>query len=380
MLSLVQLNLPCSQCGKEQEHTALMAGSDVVRALCNGCGNQIRGQEPESPPTGPSTRESALPAVFPFGSQYLGGGRTLVEGRLTPPAGPMGVQHRSTIACARQLARTGADFFRLEVTHSAQLTLIRRVKEATGLPVVADLGQKFPLVREALGAGANGIGLTAADAGTVTDVLPYLSGAPRVPLFVRVVASSAWPGCMPRAAGELLARQALAAVSPLRNAGAAPVVLSVTARHFPVTLEAYRILAAEGALGLRLEYHGESDLHPTALARHSVALSQLVLVGQSEALAVHLGDPVQSVEAARTVLDVVREARTVELPVGSVNRVEILEYLLRKAVFRVATKPLRMFHQWESDPRFLVRTLPARMITKPTRVLRELRRAARRIS
>ena len=205
-----------------------------------------------------------------------------------------------------RLAQAGCEIVRVAVRDEADARAIRAVKDASPLPVVADIHFSARLAVLAVESGADKIRINPGNIGgeekvkLVADCLR----AHRVP--VRVGANT---GSIERAYLEKYGRSAAALVesalhgaSLLEKFGVEDIVLSVKASSVPLTVEAYTLLAARTQYPLHVGVT-EAGTRESGIVKSSVGIGALLLRGIGDTIRVSLtDDPVEEVYAARRIL------------------------------------------------------------------------------
>lgn len=212
----------------------------------------------------------------------------------------------ATSAQIARLAEAGCEIVRVAVRDEADARAVRAVKDRSPLPVVADIHFSAKLAVLSVENGADKIRINPGNIGgeeKVTLVADCVR-AHRVP--VRVGANT---GSIEREyfekygrSARALVESALHGVSLLERHGVERIAISVKASSVPLTVEAYRLLAARTEYPLHVGVT-EAGTRESGIVKSSVGIGALLLDGIGDTIRVSLtDDPVEEVYAAKRIL------------------------------------------------------------------------------
>ena len=212
----------------------------------------------------------------------------------------------ATLAQIARLAEAGCEIVRVAVRDEADARAVRAVKDRTPLPVVADIHFSAKLAVLSVENGADKIRINPGNIGGEEKVMLVADcvRAHRVP--VRVGANT---GSIEREyfekygrSARALVESALHGVSLLERHGVERIAISVKASSVPLTVEAYRLLAARTEYPLHVGVT-EAGTRESGIVKSSVGIGALLLDGIGDTIRVSLtDDPVEEVYAAKRIL------------------------------------------------------------------------------
>ena len=212
----------------------------------------------------------------------------------------------ATLAQIARLAEAGCEIVRVAVRDEADARAVRAVKDRTPLPVVADIHFSAKLAVLSVENGADKIRTNPGNIGGEEKVMLVADcvRAHRVP--VRVGANT---GSIEREyfekygrSARALVESALHGVSLLERHGVERIAISVKASSVPLTVEAYRLLAARTEYPLHVGVT-EAGTRESGIVKSSVGIGALLLDGIGDTIRVSLtDDPVEEVYAAKRIL------------------------------------------------------------------------------
>ena len=212
----------------------------------------------------------------------------------------------ATLAQIARLAEAGCEIVRAAVRDEADARAVRAVKDRTPLPVVADIHFSAKLAVLSVENGADKIRINPGNIGGEEKVMLVADcvRAHRVP--VRVGANT---GSIEREyfekygrSARALVESALHGVSLLERHGVERIAISVKASSVPLTVEAYRLLAARTEYPLHVGVT-EAGTRESGIVKSSVGIGALLLDGIGDTIRVSLtDDPVEEVYAAKRIL------------------------------------------------------------------------------
>ncbi|MBP5319711.1 MAG: flavodoxin-dependent (E)-4-hydroxy-3-methylbut-2-enyl-diphosphate synthase [Kiritimatiellae bacterium] len=194
----------------------------------------------------------------------------------------------------REAADLGCDLVRLTVPDPEAAVVFGRVREASPLPLVADIHFDYRLALAALDAGADGLRINPGNIGGPERVEAVVAAARKrnVPIRIGVNGGSLEKDLLAKygsATPEALVESALRHVALLEAADYHEIKISVKASDVPRTLAAYRLLAARTDYPLHLGVTEAGTFLPGTV-RSCVALGALLLEGIGDTIRVSLTD------------------------------------------------------------------------------------------
>ncbi|NMB74865.1 MAG: flavodoxin-dependent (E)-4-hydroxy-3-methylbut-2-enyl-diphosphate synthase [Myxococcales bacterium] len=216
---------------------------------------------------------------------------------------------RDTERIVRQLraARAaGCDIARVAVPDLTAARSISRIRERTGLPIVADVHFDHRLAIEAARCGADGLRVNPGNLGGPRAVRAVAEAARAAGIPIRVGVNA---GSLPKRAGRPVAasvsavvRAALDMANEFFRCEFFELKVSLKAFDVPLTIAANRAFAAASDLPIHL---GLTEAGPplSGAVRSAAALAPLLLEGIGDTVRISLsGSPAEEVRAARTLL------------------------------------------------------------------------------
>lgn len=360
MRTAVAVDLECSQCLTETVHQATMLEGRLETFRCVSCGKVT------SIPA-VSARPATIPSPFAalkLDRHSLGQGLALLEGSLPLPRGTFLQQGLEVIRVGHALRELDCKVLRLPVETADQFRLVSTLKVSTGLPVLVDIGANLALAPQVIRSEADGVVFTCADDNDAETLGAALSPSYQGAVIIRTTRADT--------RGQLRAAES-----------ACRILCRWNQRNLAVTFQAvdagsFATLAA--ALRQRVQVPIRAELPLAAEADETTA-------GAATSLAVAFGVggsslvglPALSREGAR-LYDIATDVLIEFGPQQGKDMLGTLVYMAGKAFTRVVSKPRRMLHEMESAPSFFAHSMPQRMISKPQRVMGEIRRLLRQSS
>ena len=212
----------------------------------------------------------------------------------------------ATSAQIARLAEAGCEIVRVAVRDEADARAVRAVKDRSPLPVVADIHFSAKLAVLSVENGADKIRINPGNIGGEEKVKRVADcvRAHRVPVRVGANTGSIEREYFERygRSARALVESALHGVSLLERHGVERIAISVKASSVPLTVEAYRLLAARTEYPLHVGVT-EAGTRESGIVKSSVGIGALLLDGIGDTVRVSLtDDPVREVYAARQIL------------------------------------------------------------------------------
>ena len=212
----------------------------------------------------------------------------------------------ATSAQIARLAEAGCEIVRVAVRDEADARAVRAVKDRSPLPVVADIHFSAKLAVLSVENGADKIRINPGNIGGEEKVMLVADcvRAHRIPVRVGTNTGSIEREYFERygRSARALVESALHGVSLLERHGGERIAVSVKASSVPLTVEAYRLLAARTEYPLHVGVT-EAGTRESGIVKSSVGIGALLLDGIGDTIRVSLtDDPVEEVYAAKRIL------------------------------------------------------------------------------
>ena len=237
------------------------------------------------------------------GGVTVGGGAPVrVQSMTTTPTSDT----EATLVQFARLYAAGCEIVRVAVRDEADARAIRALKDRSPMPVVADIHFSDRLAVLAVESGADKIRINPGNIGGEDAVRRVADCVRAHGIPVRVGANT---GSIEREhlqkygrSARALVESALADVARLEKYGVEDIVISVKASSVPLTVEAYRALAARTDYPLHLGVT-EAGTRESGIVKSSVGIGALLLDGIGDTIRVSLtDDPVEEIVAAKRIL------------------------------------------------------------------------------
>ena len=202
-------------------------------------------------------------------------------------------------------AKLGADIMRVSVLDEDDARSIPALKEATSIPLVADIHFRHDLALLCIEGGIDAIRINPGNIGDEGKIQMVLDEAKAKGIPIRIGVNSgsldpALPDSMTR--GEKLIASAKKHVAICEKFGFNDLVLSLKGSNIRETVEAYRLAAATFPYPLHL---GITEAGPaeTGLLRSAAGLSPLLLDGIGDTIRISLSEePEEEIKACKRLL------------------------------------------------------------------------------
>jgi len=242
-----------------------------------------------------------------------------VQSMLCTPNGDFDAALRQTEA----LVAAGCDLVRLAVIDEASLSVVRKLKKAVSIPLVADIQFDYRLALAAIEAGIDKIRLNPGNIGSEERVRQVVESAKaaRIPIRVGVNAGSVSQALLKKyekPCAEALVEEALGQVRLLEQCGFYDIVISLKASSVPMMIESYRLMSERVEYPLHLGVTEAGTIY-SGTVKSAVGIGALLSCGIGDTIRVSLtADPVEEIRAAREILSALElkkdSARLVSCP------------------------------------------------------------------
>ncbi|HEX3045621.1 MAG TPA: flavodoxin-dependent (E)-4-hydroxy-3-methylbut-2-enyl-diphosphate synthase [Bacillota bacterium] len=213
----------------------------------------------------------------------------------------------TTLTQIRRLAEAGCEIVRLAVPDQEAADQLRNFVPNSPVPLVADIHFDYRLALTAIEAGISKIRINPGNIGGAERVKILAERAKErgIPIRIGVNAGSLEKDLLEKHHGptpEAMAESAHRHMQLLEDAGFEDIVISLKASSVPMTVEAYRIIAARCHYPLHIGIT-EAGTWFKGSIRSALGLGILLWEGLGDTLRVSLtGDPTREVEVGRELL------------------------------------------------------------------------------
>lgn len=257
-----------------------------------------------------------------------------------------------SVAQAKALEAAGCEIIRAAVPDKDAVKLIAALKEAVGVPIVADIHFDYRLALESVAAGVDKIRINPGNIGGDDRVRAVARACKNagVPIRIGVNSGSVEKEILARYGGvtpEGMRDSALYHASLLERADFDDIVISIKASHVPTMVRAYELTSQCCHYPLHLGVT-EAGTERMGLIKSSAGIGSLLLQGIGDTIRVSLtADPAKEVEAAYDILKALgirqRGVEIVSCPTCGRTRINLIE-LVEQAQKRLSSvqKPLKV--------------------------------------
>jgi len=224
----------------------------------------------------------------------------------------------ATVAQIKKLEEAGCQIVRCAVPEERDALAISKIKRQIKIPLVADIHFNYKLAILAIEAGSDKIRINPGNIGGTDELKAVVSAAKErgIPIRVGVNSGSLEKEILAKykhPTASALAESALKNVRHLEKLGFTDIVVSIKSASVPVTIEAYRMLAAKVDYPLHVGVT-EAGLGMAGTVKSSVGIGTLLSEGIGDTIRVSLtGDPVAEVIVAREILKSLELAKAVNI-------------------------------------------------------------------
>ncbi len=204
------------------------------------------------------------------------------------------------------LKDAGADIVRLAVKDSLDANALKKIKEKTDIPLVADIHFDYKLAIQSIENGVDKVRINPGNIGSEENIKKVADclKAHKIPVRVGSNTGSIEKEFLAKyGKNEIsLVESALKNVSALEKYGVSDIVISTKASNVPLTVKAYRYLASKVDYPLHVGVT-EAGTYERGLVKSSVGIGALLLDGIGDTIRVSLtADPVKEIYAAKKIL------------------------------------------------------------------------------
>lgn len=238
------------------------------------------------------------------GDIYIGGGEKItVQSMLNRPAADI----EGSVKQAIELEKAGCEIIRAAVPDMKATELIRALKKAVSVPVVADIHFDYRLALASLEAGVDKIRINPGNIGSIERVKIVADACKKknVPIRIGVNSGSLEKELLTKygaPTAEALAESAMGHVALLEKCDFYDTVISIKSSDVETMIRAYEIVAAKCDYPLHLGVT-EAGTHNMALIKSSIGIGSLLMKGIGDTVRVSMtADPVCEVKAGFDIL------------------------------------------------------------------------------
>ena len=213
----------------------------------------------------------------------------------------------ATLKQIEELAAAGCDIVRLAVVDAEAAAAVKRIRAGAPLPLVADIHFDYQLALDCIENGIDGLRLNPGNIGSRERVEKVARRAQEkgIPIRIGVNAGSLEKRLLARYGGitaEAMVESALGHIRILEQLGFYDIKVSLKAASVPLTIEAYRRLAAEVDYPLHLGVT-EAGSRRAGTVKSAIGIGALLAEGIGDTIRVSLtGPPREEVLVGREIL------------------------------------------------------------------------------
>lgn len=238
-----------------------------------------------------------------IGKLYIGGGEKIAIQSMTTFK-PSNIS--ATVGAIRELEEEGCDIVRFSVQTDDDAAAIKKIKEATDTPLVADIHFDYRLALKSIESGVDKIRINPGNIGSDTNVKKVADAIKASGIAVRVGSNT---GSVEKeflnkyGKNEVsLCESALKNVSILEKAGVNNIVISVKSSDVEMMIKSYEYISKRTDYPLHL---GVTEAGTTydGIIKNSIGIGSLLSRGIGDTIRVSLSaNPVEEVRAAKGIL------------------------------------------------------------------------------
>lgn len=240
------------------------------------------------------------------GNLTLGDGHIYIQSMLNVPADDI----EGNVRQAKELEAAGCEIIRTAVPDIKNVGLIYALKNAVGIPVVADIHFDYRIALECVAAGADKIRINPGNIGS-PDRVKAVADACRsnnVPIRIGVNSGSVERDLLKKYGGptaQALAESASHHIRMLEEADFDDIVISVKSSDVKLMTESYRLIHKSYDYPLHLGVT-EAGTERMGIIKSAAGIGSLLLDGIGDTIRVSLTDaPVREIYAAKDILKAV---------------------------------------------------------------------------
>lgn len=213
----------------------------------------------------------------------------------------------AAVAQSQALKKVGCDIIRLAVTDEKSLEVVKELKKAIDLPLVADIQFDFRMALGAIDAGIDKIRLNPGNIGSADKVKSIVAAAAerKIPIRVGVNSGSVSKEIAAkygRYSAEGLVLEAMRHIQILEDCNFEDIVISLKASNVATMIESYRLMASKCSYPLHLGVT-EAGTSYSGTIKSAVGIGTLLAEGIGDTIRVSLTDqPEEEIRAGIEIL------------------------------------------------------------------------------
>lgn len=213
----------------------------------------------------------------------------------------------AAVAQSQALKKVGCDIIRLAVTDEKSLEVVKELKKAIDLPLVADIQFDFRMALGAIAAGIDKIRLNPGNIGSADKVKSVVAAAAerKIPIRVGVNSGSVSKEIAAkygRYSAEGLVLEAMHHIQILEDCNFDDIVISLKASNVTTMIESYRLMASKCSYPLHLGVT-EAGTSYSGTIKSAVGIGTLLAEGIGDTIRVSLTDqPEEEIRAGIEIL------------------------------------------------------------------------------
>ena len=213
----------------------------------------------------------------------------------------------AAVTQSQALKKVGCDIIRLAVTDEKSLEVVKELKKAIDLPLVADIQFDFRMALGAIDAGIDKIRLNPGNIGSADKVKSVVAAAAerKIPIRVGVNSGSVSKEIAAkygRYSAEGLVLEAMRHIQILEDCNFEDIVISLKASNVATMIESYRLMASKCSYPLHLGVT-EAGTSYSGTIKSAVGIGTLLAEGIGDTIRVSLTDqPEEEIRAGIEIL------------------------------------------------------------------------------
>lgn len=238
-----------------------------------------------------------------FGGAEFGSGKIYVQSMLNVPAEDI----EKSVIQAKALEKAGCEIIRAAVPRIEDAALIKALKNAVSVPIVADIHFDHRIALACVEVGVDKVRINPGNIGGAENVRAVADACRKngVPIRIGVNSGSLEKELLEKygsPTAEALVESALRHVKLLNDCDFDDIVISIKSSNVKLMIEAYRLLAAQTEYPLHLGVT-EAGTERMGLIKSSIGIGSLLCDGIGDTIRVSLtADPIREVYAAKDIL------------------------------------------------------------------------------
>lgn len=281
------------------------------------------------------------------GGLKLGDGRIYIQSMLNIPVEDV----EGSIKQAVALEKAGCEIIRAAVPRVEDARLIRALKDAVSVPIVADIHFDHKIALHCIEQGVDKIRINPGNIGSEQKVREVADACKKngIPIRIGVNSGSLEKELLDKYGSpvpEALVESALRHCAMLEKCGFNDIVISIKSSDVSLMIAAYRLLAKQVDYPLHLGVT-EAGTKRMGIIKSAIGIGSLLCDGIGDTIRVSLtDDPVQEVYAARDILKACGRGKGIEIvscPTCGRTKIDLISLAKRvEAAVEGIEKPLKV--------------------------------------